>query len=694
MTSTQDFLVEIGTEELPPKALARLSNSFGENLEKLLDDACLGFSRVKTFATPRRLAVMVEALEDQQQDKIVERRGPAVSAAYDKNGKPTKAVIGFAKSCGVSVEELQQIETPKGSWVSFKLMQKGQKATELIPDIVSSALDRLPIPRRMRWSDLPVEFVRPVHWIVLLMGKQTVPATIYGITSGRSSQGHRFHANHSIDIEDVAEYESRLEIAGKVIADFDKRQKLIEKQIYQTAKKAGGNAVVDPDLLAEVTSMVEWPMAISGDFDPKFLDVPAEALVSAMKHHQKYFHLVDADGQLLPSFITISNIESTHPESVKAGNEKVIRPRLSDSMFFWQQDKKTPLVDRLNLLRNVVFQKKLGTLYDKTMRTRALATSISKTLGLNEKEAARAAELCKCDLMTEMVGEFPDLQGTMGRYYAQHFGEPETVALAIEQYYQPRFSGDEIPDTPLARCLALADKLDTIVGIFGIGLAPTGDKDPFALRRAVLGCVRILIEADLDLDLKKLLNSSFQLYEKQATGLLSATTVQEVYDFMLGRLPVYYTSRGIEHDSVESVICLNPDHLNDAHKRILAVDQFRTLPEASSLADANKRISNIIKKADNFKQVKINKKLLAEGAESALARAVEKTGVRLEPLFAKSNYTEAMSELAGLRDTVDEFFDNVMVMDDNMKIRNNRLALLSSLRAQFLRIADISRLQS
>ncbi len=691
--SVEDFFVEIGTEELPPKALKKLSQSFTDNISKQFIEAKLNFSSVRSFATPRRLAVFFTALETNQPDKSIEKKGPAISAAFDKAGNPTKAVIGFARSCGVEVSELQKIETDKGAWVSYTLKQIGKTTAELIPSFIRTALEQLPIPKRMRWGALDFEFVRPVHWVIILLGKKIVPATIYGIKSDRKSRGHRFHHHQNIELSHGSEYERELH-KGKVIADFSIRMELVKKQVEEKAKDLGGTAVIDTALLEEVTSMVEWPFSVAGEFDKKFLDIPSEALISAMKQHQKYFHLVNEKGDLLPSFITVCNIESTNPASVKAGNEKVIRPRLSDSMFFLNKDKKNSLHEHLLSLKNVVFQKKLGSLFDKTMRVQFLAGTIATLLGENTTHAKRAAKLCKCDLMTEMVGEFPDLQGTMGRYYATHDNESKEVCLALEQYYQPRFSGDKIPQQVTGQSLALADKIDTIVGIFGIGLSPTGDKDPFALRRSVLGCIRILIEANLQLDLLKILEAAVEAYDKQSAQLLGDKTIQNVYEFMLARLPVYYSSQGIQSDSVESVICLKPTYLNDSDRRIHAVNKFRTLAQAESLAEANKRISNIIKKALNFKQGKIDTKLLIEESEIKLAENIKQSNNELKPLFKERKYEEAMNVLAKLRDSIDYFFDNVMVMDEDLKIRNNRLTLLASLRDQFLQIADISKLQS
>jgi glycyl-tRNA synthetase beta chain len=688
-----DLLVEIGTEELPPKALIRLAQAFESNIKQGLEKSHLEFSGSKWFASPRRLAVIIEQLASKQQDRSVQKRGPAVQAAYDKDGNPTKAALGFAKSCGVEIDDLQQLETDKGTWLVHEFREKGRAVKDLIPEMVTAALDQLPIPKRMRWGDTDVEFVRPVHWLVLLFGDKVIKANVYDLRSSNLTYGHRFHKPKPIEIDDVAKYEKKL-MSGKVIADLDTRRDEIKNQIEQIARKRRAQAVIDPALLDEVTSMVEWPVAVEGQFDPAFLDIPSEALVSAMKNHQKYFHMVDADGKLLPRFITISNIESKDPKQVKQGNERVIRPRLSDATFFWQQDRKSPLETRLNGLKTVVFQNKLGTLFDKSQRMKALAMHNGAAIGADPTQCARAAELAKCDLMTEMVGEFPELQGIMGRYYASHDKEPEAVAAAIDEHYQPRFSGDSIPENPVSQAVALADKIDTLVGIFGVGLQPTGDKDPFALRRAALGCIHICIESKLNLDFVDTLQVAFDLYNKQDGVRIEEKTVNSVYDFVLVRLEFYYASQQISANIVNAVACLKPRNLFDIHNRIQALVEFQSLAEAEALAAANKRISNILKKSAAFEQQEVDQSTLVEPSERALAeKLVEVTG-ELEPLFAEAKYSEAMKLLAGLRDTVDQFFDDVMVNVDDEKLRNNRLTLLKSLRDQFLRVADISKLQS
>ena len=689
-----DLLVEIGTEELPPKALSRLSQAFSNNIRQGLESLNLEFSAVRQFATPRRLAVIVEGLVNKQADRVVQKRGPALQAAYDKEGNPSKAAAGFARSCGVEFDQLQTMETGKGSWLVHEYKEKGRAVKDLIGEVVSQALDQLPIPKRMRWGASEVEFVRPIHWLVILYGDKTVKTDLYGLRSGNTSFGHRFHKPKAIELDHASKYEKKLLNSGKVIADFDQRKQNIHDQIQQIAKKHKAQAVIDPDLLNEVTSMVEWPVAVEGQFDEGFLDIPAEALISAMKNHQKYFHLVDADNKLLPRFITISNIESKDPKQVKLGNERVIRPRLSDATFFWQQDRKSTLASQLDQLKSVVFQNKLGTLYHKSQRSKQLAQHIAEQLGADGPMCARAAELAKCDLMTEMVGEFPELQGIMGRYYAQHDGESDAVANAIDEHYKPRFSGDSIPANPVAQAVALADKIDTLIGIFGAGLQPTGDKDPFALRRAALGCIRILVESGSDMDFVQALNKSFELYQNQENVQLGTNTVTAVLEFVLGLLKVYYTGQDIAPDLVKAVICLQPRNLNDINKRILALVDFQALAEAETLAAANKRISNILKKSGNLDDCVVREDLLQEPAEKELSAILVKMTNDLTALYEQTRYQDAMKLLAGLRKPVDDFFDNVMVMTDDEELRNNRLCLLKTLRDKFLRIADISKLQS
>lgn len=701
--STRDLLIEIGTEELPPKALSRLSSAFSKGIVEGLDSADLAHGACKSYAAPRRLAILVHALAESQPDKNIERRGPALTAAFDEEGCPSNAASGFARSCGVEVDQLETLENDKGSWLVFRSEQQGKPAQELIPSIVQQALDKLPIPKRMRWADLKVQFVRPVHWIVLLFGDEVVNGEILGIHSGRETRGHRFHHPHDIYLGEPAAYAPLLETQGHVIADFDTRREAIRGQVMEIAQTVNGTAVIDDALLDEVTSMVEWPLAILGNFEQRFLEVPAEALISAMKGHQKYFHVVDGQGRLMPHFITVSNIDSKNPDVVRSGNERVIRPRLSDADFFWNQDRKQKLESYSERLKSVVFQNKLGTLYDKSLRISNLAGVIAEQLGGDRLLAARAGLLCKCDLMSEMVGEFPELQGIMGRYYAQHDGEPEELAQAIDEHYMPRFSGDDVPATTTGQAVAIAEKLDTLAGIFGIGQIPTGDKDPFALRRAALGLLRIIIERNLDLDLAQLVAAAVTQYSQVIWKLptrpgkddtkIIARTAKQVFDFIMERLRVYYQDRGIPADVFEAVYAEEPTRPIDFDARVRAVTAFRALPEAESLAAANKRISNILKKADSVIPDQFDHALLTDAAEQALAEQVEALAARVAPMFAAREYEAAMKELAGLRATVDRFFDEVMVMADDVKLRDNRLALLKRMRSLFLQVADLSCLQ-
>jgi glycyl-tRNA synthetase beta chain len=693
MNATRDLLIELGTEELPPKALKRLSHAFTEGVREGLAAAELSHGALQSYAAPRRLAILISDLSERQPDKQVERRGPAVTAAFDDEGCPTKAAEGFARSCGLSVEALERLETEQGSWLVHRSEQKGQPTQALIPGIVAQSLDDLPIPKRMRWSDLKVQFVRPVHWLVLLFGDEVIDAELMAVRAGRETRGHRFHHPQKIYIGEPAAYAPLLETEGHVLPDFDQRREAIRGQVMEAAAATGGHAVIDEDLLDEVTSMIEWPMAVLGNFEPRFLEVPAEALISAMKGHQKYFHVVDANGALLPHFVTVSNIESREPELVRAGNERVIRPRLTDADFFWNQDRKHKLASRLASLESVVFQHKLGSMAAKVRRLMAVAGAIAESLGGNKYHAERAAELAKCDLMTDMVGEFPELQGIMGRYYAAHDGEPGEVPQAIEEHYSPRFAGDVLPQTVTGRAVALADKLDTLIGIFAIGQAPTGDKDPFALRRAALGLVRILIEQDVELDLVQTLETAAAAYNDQDANRVSEKVVHEVLEFVLGRLHPYYNQHGYAYDEIDAVVCLRPTRLNDLDQRLRALAEFRRLPEAESLAAANKRISNIIKKSEAVVPSQFDAGLFSDAEEKTLANRLNAMEAEVAPLFAARDYEQAMKRLAGLREPVDAFFDKVLVMADDEAVRLNRLALLNRLRNLFLQVADISRLQ-
>ncbi len=700
MSEKRSLLIEIGTEELPPKSLKRLSNAFGAGVIEGIRDANLHFGEVTLYATPRRLAVLIKNLDLQQPDKQTERRGPALKAAFDADGNPTKAVQGFARGCGVEVAQLEQIETPKGAWLVYRSEQKGEATAKLIPAIVQLSLDKLPIPKRMRWGSLKTEFVRPVHWVVMLLGDEVLASEVLGIQAGRETRGHRFHHPAFMVIGEPEAYAPLLESEGYVVADFAVRREAVRAQILSAAAKLNGIAVIDEVLLDEVTSMVEWPRAVAGDFDARFLEVPAEALITSMKSHQKYFHLVDEQGKLMPHFITISNIASSNPNAVKEGNERVIRPRLADADFFWKQDRKQKLESHLQSLESVVFQNKLGTLYDKSKRIENLARDVAADIDCDPEQAARAALLSKCDLMTNMVGEFPDLQGVMGRYYATHDGESSEVACALDEQYMPRFAGDQLPQGGVGQAVAIADKLDTLVGIFAIGEVPTGDKDPFALRRAALGVLRILIEKQLDIDLMATLRSACAAFRtQQSTGKLLATTEASeavalaVFDFMLERLRGYFHDKGYQIDEFEAVSGVRPTRPHDFAQRIEAVRLFRTLPEATSLAAANKRIHNILKKVVGALPENLDPALLVEAEERALADAVDGLSDEVNALFDNRDYPAALSKLASLREPVDNFFDHVMVMAEDEALRNNRLALLHRLQTLFLRVAELSRLQ-
>jgi glycyl-tRNA synthetase beta chain len=690
---SRDLLIEIGTEELPPKALLTLSRAFRQGIEDGLTKAGLDVASMQAFASPRRLAVLVKGVPARQTDKTVERRGPALTAAFDEEGVPTKAAQGFAASCGVTMDQLETVETDKGAWLMHRSVQPGRATAEIIPEIVKASLDRLPIPKRMRWGDLDAEFVRPVHWVVMLFGDSVIDCEILSVRSGRETRGHRFHHPAPLYLGEPEAYEALLLSEGRVIADFAKRREAVRAQILEAAAQLGGNAVIDEALLDEVTALVEWPVAIVGDFEKRFLEVPAEALVSSMKGHQKYFHVVDGDGQLMPHFIAIANIDSRDPAHVRAGNERVIRPRLADASFFWHQDRKEPLAARIEVLKTVVFQQKLGTLQAKSERVATLAGSIAQMMGADVANAERAARLAKCDLMTAMVGEFPELQGIMGRYYAVHDGEPAEVATALDEQYMPRHAGDALPGTATGQALAIADRLDTLAGIFGIGQLPTGDKDPFALRRAALGVLRTCIEKKLDLDLRTLLESAAERLRKDGVKIAD-TTANQVFDFMMERLRAYYQDAGIGADTFEAVLARQPSRPLDFHARIHAVSAFRRLPEAESLAAANKRIHNILRKAEVAVPDQVRAEHFAEPAERQLGEQLAALEGEVRGLLAERRYEDALCRLAGLREAVDGFFDAVMVMSDDPALRDNRLALLKRLGDLFLEVADISRLQS
>jgi glycyl-tRNA synthetase beta chain len=683
-------LIELGTEELPPKALKKLSEAFTQGVCDALKQAGLGYTSVKSFATPRRLAMLLNDIETRQPDQSVEKRGPAVQAAFDADGNPSKAALGFARSCGVDISELSRRDTGKGEWLYFEQTQPGQTLQQLLPDMVSASLAALPIPKRMRWGDRDDEFVRPAHSLVLMLDDEVIPATILGCTAGNNSIGHRFHAPGALEIDNASHYEATLESQGKVIADFDRRRAMIEQQVQERAAALGGSVRIDDDLLDEVTALVEWPVAVSGRFDEAFLDVPSEALVTTMQDNQKYFAVFDDDGHLLPHFITISNIDSSNPQSVISGNERVIRPRFSDAQFFWQQDRKTRLSARLPNLDQVVFQQKLGSIGDKVRRIAGLSGFLAEVLGTPVEEAERAAELCKCDLLTEMVGEFPKLQGIMGAYYARHDGESEIIAAAIEQHYWPRFAGDDVPYEAAGQFVALADRVDTMLGIFAIGQKPSGVKDPFGLRRAALGIIRILIENDLPIDIH-------MLTAKAAQGLADKVDAEpfadEVIDYIYDRLQAYYRDQNIRQDVVDSVLACKPPVLTDLHNRVTAMGEFLDDEAAVALAAANKRISNILKKNEQVYGFQVDEDLFDSEAEKALFVKLSAYEHISMGNFNGGEYLDGLRVLARLRPLVDRFFDEVMVMVDDEKIRRNRLALLQKLANNFLRVADFSRIQ-
>ena len=690
--SKQDFLVELGTEELPPKALLKLSKSFQAGVVEGLKKESLAHGEVKSFATPRRLAILVSSLDAKQADRLTEKFGPAVKAAFDSDGNPTRAAEGFAKSCGVLVADLGRADKDGVEKLSFSSTLSGKSTNEILPAIVDAALAKLPIPKRMRWGASRDEFVRPVHWLVMLFGEEVVPSTIMGVESGADSFGHRFHHPDKIHIGKASEYEALMLEPGNVIADFAKRRELIRSAIIAEGLKLNANTVVDESLLDEVTGLVEYPVALTGRFEELFLEVPSEALILAMKSHQKCFYLLDKEQKLLPYFVTVSNIRSTDPSQVIEGNERVIRPRLADAKFFYETDKQTALESRLDQLKKVVFQKKLGTVYDRSLRVASLAKFIAANTGEDEAQSERAAMLSKCDLVTNMVGEFADLQGLMGSYYAANDGEPEPVATAIHEQYMPKYAGDDLPSTAIGSILAVADKLDSIVGLFAIGQPPTGSKDPFALRRSAIGVLRIMVENKLDLDLLTCIEASLKGFESLE---IDADTSENVFEFMLERFRSWYSDEGIPSNVFQSVMEIKPRKLYDFAKRIRAVSSFVQLDESAALAAANKRVSNLLDKVDAASlSTEVSEALLIDDAEKTLFQQLRDKELVTAPLFDAGDYTTGLAELAQLKDSVDGFFDNVLVMCDDKSVQSNRVALLQRLRDIFLKVADISFLHS
>jgi glycyl-tRNA synthetase beta chain len=692
MATAADFLVEIGTEELPPMALRDLMDAFAGALSEEFNKSHLHHEGVSGYASPRRLAALVSNLAVTQEDQAIIKKGPPVSVAIDENGKPTNTGLSFAKKCGVEFSALDREKNEKGEWLSHRTVEMGQTAAALLPEIVTNALNALPIPRRMRWGNRETEFVRPVRWVLMLHGKNTVPGSVLGIESANVTHGHRFHAPAAIRISEPGKYLGTLAQKGYVIADFDARREKIVAGVTEAANRLNGTAVTGTALFDEVTALTEWPVAMAGKFNQSFLELPKEVIVATLSNHQRYFSIVDAKGNLLPAFVVVANLESKKPDTVRAGNERVVQPRLADAAFFWKTDRRSPLGSRVDALQNVVYQKGLGTMHDKCIRVAALATLIAKQLHMTPQIVTRAAVLAKCDLLTGMVGEFPELQGVMGRYYAEAGGEDAAVASAIEEQYLPRYAGDYLPTSDAGQVLAVADKLDTIAGIFVLGKKPSGNRDPFGLRRAALGVIRILLEKSLDIDFSEIIKAA--ILQQPAAGANIDAIRSEIHDFVVDRLRHYYLDQGagITIEMFEAVRAKRPASLSDFDARLRAVAAFSRLGASASLAAAVKRTANILRQAEHAASGEVDSALLDDAAEKALYEALKTAEQSVRPLLEKRAYTEALAELSTLRKSVDTFFDEVMVMTDDEAVRQNRLILLSELRALFLNIADISRL--
>lgn len=684
--TTETLLIELGTEELPPKSLKTLATGFYENVKSQLDSHDLTYSEIKWFATPRRLAVQVNDLVAKQQDKVVEKRGPAINVAFDEQGQPSKAAMGWARSNGITVEQAERLTTPKGEWLLHKATVAGKSINDLVPDMVVTALNKLPIAKPMRWGSERTQFIRPVHTLTLMYGDQVIAGEALGVSSSNQVQGHRFHHQGLVTLKHANDYQTEL-LKAYVEVDYQARQDKIIEQIKQTAQSITAVALIDDDLLEEVTSLVEWPVTLVGTFDEEFLKVPAEPLIYSMKDHQKYFPVTDNDGELVNKFIFVSNIESKDPQQVIFGNEKVIRPRLADAEFFFKTDQKQTLESRLTTLESVLFQKQLGTLKAKSERIASLSKVIAEQLGENSEDAYRAGLLSKTDLMSDMVLEFPQVQGTMGKYYALNDGESTSIAQALEDQYRPRFAGDSLPEANIGCAVAISDKVDTLVGIFGINQPPKGDKDPFALRRAAIGVIRIIIEKQLDLDLVPLIEESISLFGDK---LSNENTAENVLDFIMGRFRAFYQEQGIAVDVIQAVLAKKPSAPLDFDKRIKAVSFFGELEESTTLAAANKRVGNILAKFDGELYEEFKVELASEQAEKDLADVFQNISLKVAPLMADKNYQSALTELAQLKTPIDTFFDNVMVMSDEEAVKVNRLTLLNEIRNNFFAIADIS----
>lgn len=691
MSNTATLLIELGTEELPPKALKTLSESFSQSIADQLTGLSISFDNIESFATPRRLAVQFSQVQLQQEDEQVDKRGPAISAAFDSDGNPTKAALGWARGVGIDVVNAERLVTDKGEWLLHKAIVPGKALHDLLPNIVQQAAKQLPVPKTMRWGEGEFAFIRPLKRLTVMLNESIVPMSLFGIESSNKVLGHRFHSEGDITLHHANEYAQVLKQAH-VIASFEERRLLVKDNAEALAAQIQATPVWDNDLLDEVASLVEWPVALLASFDDAFLDVPKEALIYTMKDDQRYFPLVNSEGSLLAKFIFITNIESKNPALVIAGNEKVIRPRLADAEFFYTNDKKQSLASRIDKLDSVLFQKELGSIGDKARRISQVAGNIASQLNADATIATRAGLLAKADLVSHMVMEFPEIQGVMGMHYARHDGEPEGVALAIEAHYRPRYAGDALPATTEGAAVAIADKLDTLVGIFAIGQTPRGDRDPFGLRRAAIGLLRMLVELELDLDFKAIIANAAEAYA--GTIEVSKEVQDDIFNFLLGRFRAWYQEQGVAVDVIQSVLARRPQKALDFDRRVKAVTQFVCFPEAEALAASNKRVSNILSKSDTNGLVDINAELLQEDAELALYKALSSLQSVVEAGVASGDYNAVLSQLASLREPIDNFFNDVMVNAEDEAVRINRLALLTKLRNQFLSVADISLLQS
>ncbi len=693
------ILFELGCEELPPKSLKPLRDALQASVTEQLTDADITFDSMKAFAAPRRLAIQIEGISDKQPDRTEQKRGPAIKAAFDAEGNPTRAAMGFANGLGIEASQLTTISTDKGDYVGYEQTIGGQVTTELLPAIFQTALDNLPIAKRMRSGASRNEFVRPVQWAVLMQDDTVIDATIQGHETGSQTRGHRFHSPDYHNIAHANEYEQLLD-GLKVVADFDKRQMLIKNQVKALADEVNSDAIVPQDLLDEVTALVDFPIALRASFEPRFLQVPQEALISTMQADQKYFCLTDKAGKLQPYFIFITNIESKDPNQIIEGNEKVVRPRLADAEFFFLQDQKQPLFALTESLKNRVFQDKLGTIWEKSERIAKLAAFIATLMqqqghDINIDETVRAGILSKADLASSLVGEYPELQGIAGTYYARLNDEPEAVAASLEEQYLPKFSGDVLPQTPIGICLALADRLDTLVGIFAIDQAPTGSKDPFSLRRSAIGILRILIEKQLPINLVALVEQAIKNYSDTDGSKIAkmGDTFTQVMAFLNSRYRAMYTEQGVSVDTIQAVQAINPHMPLDFDQRIRAVQAFSELSQASMLADSNKRVANILAKSEMSVADTVDEALLSEPAEQNLYSSIRQAQMAVTPLLEKADYTQVLQTLASLDEPLTQFFDNVMVNSEDAALKNNRLALLKQVRALFLTVADISELQ-